>query len=101
MGVIRLAVYVTKVRKESAGSGADRHSHLVGVCVAEGAFYSNAQVVASINGGQEWRTRAADGSSAVIEPLRFCPHSACVHSPYLTTKADKSRPDNLDNLPLC
>ena len=99
--MIRLAVYVTRVRKESAGSGESRHSHIVGVCVAGGAFYSNSQVVTSIKAGQEWKTLAADSSSAVIEPLRFCPHSSCIHSPYLTTKADKSRPDNLENLPPC
>ena len=89
---------VTKVRKEAGADG--RHMHIEGVCTVEGIHYNRAQVVASINAGNVWRT-SSGSSSAVIRPINFCPASGCLASPYITTRPDNSRDDNLENLPPC
>ncbi|MEA2633787.1 MAG: hypothetical protein QOH92_554 [Chloroflexota bacterium] len=56
--------YVTRVRKERSGTGGHEHEHIVGVCPELGGFKTNQQVVDSMASGEEWRTRASDGSSA-------------------------------------
>jgi len=96
-----MATYVTKVRKESSGSGANRHEHIVGVCLTLGDFRSNQQVWDSMDSGEQWWTRGSDQSSARIRKLTYCPHPSCVHKPYLTTAPDHTRINNLDNLPPC
>ena len=89
---------VTKVRKESSSDGS--HRHIEGVCTADGTHYTRAEVVSSINAGNVWRT-SSGSSSAVIRPINYCPAAACIASPYITTRADSSKDDNLENLPPC
>lgn len=96
-----MATYVTNVRKESSGSGVDRHEHIVGVCPEIGGFKTNQNVWDSIDSGESWWTRAADGSTARIKKLTYCPHPACIFKPYLTTAPDHTTKNNLDNLPHC
>jgi len=93
--------YVTRVRKEWSGTGTTQHEHLVGVCPELGGFKTNQQVVDSITSGEEWRTKAGDGSSARIKPMTYCPHGTCIHKPYITTAPDHSTANNLENLPRC
>lgn len=93
--------YVTRVRKEWSGSGANQHEHIVGVCLEVGGFKTNQQVVDSIKGGEVWRTKAQDGSTALIRPMNWCPHGLCIHKPYITTAPDHSTANNLENLPRC
>jgi hypothetical protein len=89
---------VTNVRKETSADGT--HRHIEGVCVIDGTHYTRAQVVASINAGNRWVT-SAGGSTAVIKPITFCPASACLATPYITTAPDHTPTNNLDNLPAC
>jgi hypothetical protein len=94
-----MATYtVTKVRKETS---ADRtHQHLEGVCTSAGVHYTRAEVVASINAGNSWVT-SADGYSATIETIKYCPKPACLATPYIKTKPDSTKKNNLENLPIC
>jgi Protein of unknown function (DUF3892) len=93
--------YVTHVRKEGSGVGTNHHEHIVGVCPESGGFRSNQEVVDSIKAGETWRTKARDGSTALIKPMTYCPHPACLHKPYITTYPDHTTVNNLDNLPAC
>lgn len=89
---------VTRVRKELS---ADRtHEHIEGVCADNGTHYTRKEVADSINAGNVWKTKA-DGYEAVIEVIRYCPRSNCVASPYLRTKPDSTKKDNLENLDHC
>lgn len=90
---------VTKVRKESSSDGS--HRHIEGVCTVEGTHYTRRQVVDSINAGNVWTTRSPSGNTAVIRPISYCPASGCLASPYITTRADSQKDDNLENLPPC
>ena len=90
---------VTKVSKERADNGS--HEHIKGVCVADGTHYTRAQVVASINAGNTWTTRSPSGSTATIRPISYCTSYACVAAPYITTRPDNQKDDNLENLPRC
>jgi hypothetical protein len=90
---------VTKVRKEQSDDGS--HEHIKGVCTVTGQYFSRAEVVASINDGNIWNTRAPSGHTAVIRPISFCPRPACIASPYITTRPDNQLDDNLENLPRC
>ncbi|HAF09786.1 MAG TPA: hypothetical protein DCK98_06865 [Chloroflexi bacterium] len=94
-----MAAYtVTKVRKELS---ADRtHRHIEGVCTTAGMHYTRAQVVASIDAGNTWRT-SADGYEATIAKITFCPVGACMATPYIKTNPDSTRKDNLENLDPC
>lgn len=89
---------VTKVRKELSSDGT--HLHIEGVCTTDGTHYTRRQVVDSINGGTVWTT-SGGGTGAVIRPIRWCPAASCIASPYITTRRDESRDDNLENLPPC
>lgn len=92
--------YVNRVHKASAS---DRtHQHIVWVCLEGSAtHYTRAEVVNSINRGDDWRTRGPDGSSARIKSKTYCPHGACMETPYITTEPDHTVVNNLDNLPAC
>ena len=94
-----MATYtVTKVRKEQS---ADRsHEHIEGVCTNAGVHYTRKEVVDSINNGNTWKT-SADGYTATIEPIRFCPKPACSATPYIKTNPDSTKKDNLENLDRC
>ena len=89
---------VTHVRKERSASGT--HQHIAGVCTAEGTYYTRAQVVAGLRRNETWRTSAGRLSAAIRE-IRQCQYPGCSETPYITTDADSSRADNLDNLPPC
>jgi hypothetical protein len=94
-----MATYtVVKVRKEISSDGT--HQHLEGVCTDAGTHFSRQKVVNSINAGDTWRT-SAGGFSAEIEVLKFCPAPKCLASPYIKTRPDSSKKDNLENLDPC
>ena len=89
---------VTKVRKESS---ADKtHEHIEGVCTTDGTHYTRQQVVDSIDSGNTWKT-SADGYEATIEKMEFCPKDKCLAQPYIKTKPDSTKKDNLENLDRC
>ena len=90
---------VTKVRKELSASGT--HRHIEGVCTIDGTHYTRRQVVEDISRGNVWTTRSPGGSTAVIRPITYCPASGCMATPYITTRADSQKDDNLENLPPC
>lgn len=88
---------VTYVRKESSSDGS--HKHIAAVKTTAGVTYTRAEVVASLDRGEDWQTKAASGHSAKIEKIKFCPGSGCLVTPYIRTNRDKYADDNLDNLP--
>ena len=89
---------VTKVRKEQSADGT--HKHIEGVCTSDGTHYTRQQVVDSIDARNTWKT-SADGYVATIETLKFCPEPKCLAAPYIKTKRDSTKKDNLENLDLC
>ena len=89
---------VTKVRKEMSSDGT--HQHIAGVCAQSGVYSTRAAVIAGIDSGQDWQTFGG-GQYARIRKLRYCPASACLLSPYITTAPDHTTANNLDNLPPC
>jgi hypothetical protein len=92
--------YTDKVHKSWNASGT--HQHIDFVCQETSeTHWTPSEVVASIDAGNVWRTRGADGSSAVIHKLTYCPAAECLISPYITTNPDHTTANNLDNLPLC
>ncbi len=94
-----MATYiVTKVRKELSDDGS--HRHIQGVCTQSGTHYTRQEVVDSINAGNTWKTDA-DGYKATIETMSYCPHSACLATPYIKTNPDSTKKDNLENLDPC
>lgn len=90
---------VTRVRKEWSDQGG-RHEHIEGVCTSSSNHHTRQDVVNSIRAGNTWVT-SASGREAVIRPMTYCPGSGCLASPYITTRADNSKDDNLENLPRC
>jgi Protein of unknown function (DUF3892) len=90
---------VTKVRMESSDQGG-RHEHIEGVCTTANLHYTRKEVVDSLDAGDSWKT-SADGSSATIKKMTYCKHAGCMATPYITTDADATAKDNLDNLPPC
>ena len=90
---------VTKVRKESASDGS--HRHIEGVCTSDSVHHTRRQVVDSIKAGSVWVTRSPSGNTAVIRPINYCPAPRCTAAPYITTRADNQKDDNLENLPPC
>lgn len=87
---------VTKVRKELAVNG--NHRHIEGVVTDGGVHYTRKQVVDSIDAGNVWKT-SADGTSATIQRMSYCPNATCYASPYIKTNPDSTGKDNLENLP--
>ncbi len=89
---------VTRVRKERS---ADRtHEHIAGVCTQANGYYTRQQVVDSINAGHTWVT-GAEGYTAIIETMNFCPKPNCYASPYIKTNPNSTKKDNLENLDRC
>jgi hypothetical protein len=43
----------------------------------------------------------ADGAYARIHEMKYCPHFACIATPYLRSAPDATTENNLDNLPRC
>jgi Protein of unknown function (DUF3892) len=92
--------YVDKVHK--SWNSSHTHEHIDYACVeSSGTHWTPTEVVASLNAGNEWRTRGRDGATAKIRPLVYCPHNACYAKPYITTSPDHTTSNNLDNLPAC
>jgi hypothetical protein len=89
---------VTKVRKELSSDGT--HRHIEGVCTSGGTHYTRQEVVDSINAGNTWET-SADGYRATIETMSYCAKAGCLAKPYIKTKPDSTKKDNLENLDLC
>lgn len=90
---------VTKVQMESSDEGG-RHEHIEGVCISSGTHYTRGEVVNSLRRGDTWKT-SANGRSATIREIQSCEHTGCHATPYITTNADATAKDNLDNLPRC
>ncbi|HEY5342662.1 MAG TPA: DUF3892 domain-containing protein [Solirubrobacteraceae bacterium] len=94
-----MATYtVTEVRKELSDDGT--HKHIEGVCTSDGTHYTRKEVVDSIEAGNTWKTKAA-GYEATIKKISYCPQTGCLASPYIETKRDSTKKDNLENLDLC
>lgn len=94
-----MAAYtVTKVRRELSADGT--HAHIEGVCTADGTHYTRREVVDSIKAGNTWKT-SADGYEATIETVNYCPRANCYATPYIKTKPDSTKKDNLENLDPC
>jgi hypothetical protein len=89
---------VTMVRKE--WSADKTHEHIEGICTTDGTHYTRQQVVDSIDAGNTWKT-SADGYEATIEKMKFCPKDKCLAQPYIKTKPDSTKMDNLENLDRC
>lgn len=88
---------VTHVRKEASSDG--KHDHIALVKTTANLTYTRAQVVAGLDRGEDWRTKAPSGHSAKIEKITYCPASGCYLSPYIRTNRDQYADDNLENLP--
>jgi hypothetical protein len=71
------------------------------VCTSGDRYSPRKQVVDSLGSGDSWRTLAADGTSATSRELSYCKHAGCFATGYITTNADVSASNNLDNLPRC
>jgi len=56
--------------------------------------------VDSINHRTVWKT-SADGYTATIKPINYCPKAGCTATPYIETNPDSTNEDNLENLDLC
>jgi len=89
---------VTKVRKEQSADGS--HRHIEGVCTTNNSHYTRQSVVDSINAGNSWTTFGG-GLTATIEVISECPKAGCNAKPYIKTKPDSTKLDNLENLPEC
>jgi hypothetical protein len=89
---------VTGVRKEASADGS--HRHIEGVCTADGTHYTRSQVVDSIDAGNIWKT-SVGGYEATIRKVTYCPRPRCLATPYIETKADSTKKDNLENLDEC
>jgi hypothetical protein len=87
---------VTKVRKERSADGS--HRHIEGVITTANVHYTRREVVASIDAGNTWNT-SANGQTATIHKMGYCPQSTCLASPYTKTGADGTVANNLENLP--
>jgi hypothetical protein len=90
---------VTKVRMEASSQGG-QHEHIEGVCTDAGVHYTREEVVDSLNEGNYWQTKG-NGQYAKIHKMSFCKHSGCSATPYITSDADDTAKNNLDNLPRC
>jgi hypothetical protein len=76
------------------------HRHIEGVCTADGVHHTRAKVAAEIGHGVAW-CAASSGVQTRIRTMSYCPVGGCHASPYITTAPDRSRANNLDNLPPC
>jgi hypothetical protein len=87
------------VNRVQKGPALDRtHEHIEAVCTTENKKYLRSQVIASINGGDDWYT-SVGGRSAKIIVVSRC--SRCTVAPYIRTTADSTTTDNLLSLPAC
>ena len=88
-----LTQFITHRRMETS---ADRtHVHVGWVKLMDGTVLSRAQVFAAIGGGAAFKTHAPNGSQANVIRIRC----ARCRQDYLRTDRDKTKTDNLDELP--
>ena len=76
------------------------HRHIIGVCLADGAYCVRAEVIAGLDRGESWTTRMG-ASTAHIRRIAFCPRTNCYLGPYLTSAPTPTAPNRLDDLPPC
>jgi len=88
---------VTKVRMEQAKD----HEHIEGVCTSDDVHYTRKQVVDSLDNRNVWTTRSPSGATATIRKITYCDSPLCMATPYITTRADNQKDDNLLSLPGC
>lgn len=94
-----MATYtVTGARRETALDGS--HRHVEDVCTDAGIHYTRREVAESLARGDDWRT-SAEGRTAPIETVTYCPAPGCLVTPYLRTHADATAANNLECLPDC
>jgi hypothetical protein len=87
-----------RVRMETSADGS--HRHIEGVCTSDGTHYTRRDVAAAIDRGLAWYS--SDGvATSVVRVMKFCPAASCMATPYITTAADSTTANNLDNLPRC
>jgi len=89
---------VIKVRKERPVLNPD-HEHIVGVVTEDGAYHSIQEVVDSIRLGHLWQTSVAGENKNPIRIDLHCPHSWCLHQPYLSTATAETLATDLERLP--
>jgi hypothetical protein len=88
---------VHRVRREPSVSGS--HTHIAGVCTADG-YVSRADLISSLDRGEVWWTEA-EGRRARIRPVAHCHVPGCSLTPYVTTADSRTTTDNLEKLPDC
>jgi hypothetical protein len=90
-----LATYtVIRVRKELSSDGS--HRHIEGVCTDSNTHHTRAQVVASLDAGNIWKTSSGN-HTATIHKVARCPR--CTAAPYIETNPASTKQDNLENVP--
>ena len=67
--------------------------------VVTNAGASPGVVAASIGSGVRWLPAARADTKHQFRVIRFCPAAACIATPFLATRADDYKVDNLENLP--
>lgn len=88
----------TKVRKELSANRS--HEHIEGVCTADGAHLTRADVASRIDAGEPWYS-SGGGTLVRIKKISGCPVTGCPATPYITTAPDDTTANNLENLPRC
>ena len=87
---------VVRVRKEWSSDRS--HRHIEGVLTAANRYFTNQEVVTSIEAGDIWNS-SVEGFTARIGIQGYCPVPTCHAKPYLRTNPDSCELDNLENLP--
>ena len=87
---------VVRVRKEWSSDRS--HRHIEGVLTAGNRYFSNQEVVTSIDAGDVWNS-SVEGYTARISIQGYCPVPTCHAKPYLRTNPDSHELDNLEHLP--
>ncbi len=76
------------------------HRHVEGVCTDDRAHHNLGTVIASINAGDTWRTKAGRYEET-IKVTSECPAPGCTVAPYIETNPRSPRKDNLERLDPC
>jgi hypothetical protein len=87
---------VTHVRMEDSSDLG--HEHISKVRTNTGVVSTRREVVDSIAAGNYWQT-SAQGHTAKIHAIPFCPRNRCTVSPYIRTNPNSVTVDNLESLP--
>jgi hypothetical protein len=93
-----MATYtVNRVHKGLSANGT--HEHVEAICTTANLKYTRDQVIASINGADDWYTSVGGRSAKIIVVNNGC--GRCHLKPYIRTTADSTTSDNLLSLPAC